>query len=330
MEKNPSLSVIIPVHNTASYIERAVDHILAQTYPGLIEIILVENGSSDNSFEIISRLATLYDNVVALISPKTGPSEARNYGVTKAKGQLVAFADSDDYIDPDMYERLINAKTEFKADCAYCNYLLEFSDGSRKHSFADTGKTEAVSPEQTAYDTIMEISNSSPCVRILDRDFLLTHKFPEGQFYEDHDCIYRWMADCRNTVHIDVPFYHYCIREGSTTTSTIGNPSKIIDLFHANLGRIGYIAGEKRFSALQRKTALRHVRSEIFNSLKQLSKIAVADKDSSLIDKLKTLFAEYRAEISKLSYSDMDLKMVRRILYMRFAPEKFIRKLARR
>lgn len=330
MANHNSISVIIPVHNTAPYIERTVRSILGQTCRLPIEILLVENGSTDGSMAVITRLAEENENITGLISPRTGPSEARNFGISNARGDLVAFIDSDDYIDPEMFETLVYAMRDFKADMAYCNYQVEHSDGTIIHPFADTGGIDAVTPAQCAFDIIMEKSTSSPCVRLFERSFFNTHQFPEGKFYEDHDCVYRWASECRQTVHIDKPFYHYCIRDGSTTTSTAGNPSKIIDLFYANLGRISYICGESRLCPSQRKEALSHVVHELFDSISQIAKIASNSQDTILTRRLKAMLSDFVRETSRISIFDRSVKLSRRMLMMKFTPERFISKLARR
>ena len=80
-----------------------------------------------------------------------------------------------------------------------------------------------------------------------------------GEFYEDHSTIYRWMADLNGIVHVDAPFYHYCIRTGSTTQTTIGGTSKTKDYFYADVNRIPFVKNYGGFSDEQRTKALKHV-----------------------------------------------------------------------
>lgn len=130
---------------------------------------------------------------------------------------LVGLIDADDFIDPEMFEQLIDAKNSTGSDTAYCNFVLEYIDGKLESPFPNTGNIEKRVPEDVVYDTIMEKSTSSSCVRIYDRSFFDTRKFPEGVKYEDHATLYRWMSEMGSIVHVDKPFYHYCLREGSIT-----------------------------------------------------------------------------------------------------------------
>ncbi len=255
----PLLSVVIPVHNIKLYLERCVASLAAQTIADRMEVIMVENGSSDGSLAECRRLAGIYPFIKVVVNDVLGPSAARNLGVEHACGEMVGFVDGDDYVDAEMFGTLVSAAKNAGADSAYCNYMLEYEDGSVKHPFGDSGKTCRRETGDVVFDIITEKSTSSPCVRIYPREFLATRKFPVGEFYEDHSTIYRWMADMDGIVHVDAPFYHYCIRTGSTTQTTVGGTSKTKDYFYADVNRIPFVKNYHGFSKEQRCKALERV-----------------------------------------------------------------------
>lgn len=110
---NKIISVIVPVYNTAPYLERCVNSILAQTYAH-IEIILINDGSTDNSMEIIENLATNNKNIKYFnLENNYGLSYARNIGIESSEGDYIGFVDSDDWIEITMYEKLFNAMQKY-------------------------------------------------------------------------------------------------------------------------------------------------------------------------------------------------------------------------
>ncbi|MEQ1592429.1 MAG: glycosyltransferase [Thiobacillaceae bacterium] len=116
------ISVIMPYYNAVSYVEEAVESVLLQSYP-YVELILVNDGSSDESVRIITRLAASNpDRITLLHQTNSGPYAARNLGLTHARGNFVAFLDADDLWHPDTLSQLHTAMTDTLADVAYCGW----------------------------------------------------------------------------------------------------------------------------------------------------------------------------------------------------------------
>ena len=116
------ISVIVPVYNVEQYLERCVDSIINQTYKNL-EIILVNDGSTDNSGQLCDELAKKDDRIRVIHKKNGGLSDARNVGIDEAESELIGFIDSDDYIDEDMYELLINNMKNANADLSMCGHF---------------------------------------------------------------------------------------------------------------------------------------------------------------------------------------------------------------
>lgn len=123
------VSVIIPVYNCEDYLRPCLDSVLAQTYPDL-EIILVDDGSTDGSHAICEEYAGEHTEVVLLRKTNGGPSSARNHGLDHASGRYVAFIDSDDTVDRRYIEYLVNLLRDEHADMASCGYDLTAPDGT--------------------------------------------------------------------------------------------------------------------------------------------------------------------------------------------------------
>jgi len=124
----PKLSVIVPCYNGEAFVSRAVDSALAQTYENL-EIILVDDGSTDGSPAICDAYAAADARVQVIHQKNAGLSAARNAGMAVATGEYIAFLDADDYLVPEAYEKLLGAMAEHHADCACCGYTHVYDEG---------------------------------------------------------------------------------------------------------------------------------------------------------------------------------------------------------
>ena len=134
-----SVSIIVPVYNVGRYIDKCLQSILSQTYKN-IEIIIVNDGSKDDSGEIIAKYAS-DDRIVYIEQDNAGVSAARNRGIQAATGEYLGFVDSDDYIEPEMYEKLLDALLSADADMAVCNYNLIYDDHAEKQYSKMRGET---------------------------------------------------------------------------------------------------------------------------------------------------------------------------------------------
>lgn len=115
------ISVIVPVYNAEPYLRQCVDSILEQTF-GDLEIILVDDGSTDGCSGMINEYAAKYNNIVAIHQENGGLASARVTGLKNASGKYIGWVDADDFVDPDMYEKLYNCLVTNDADYAYCDY----------------------------------------------------------------------------------------------------------------------------------------------------------------------------------------------------------------
>lgn len=149
----PEISIIVPIYNVELYLRKCVDSILAQTFRSF-ELILVNDGSPDKCGEICEYYKELDPRVVVIHKQNGGLSDARNYGIDVAEGRYIGFVDSDDWIEPDMYEALYGLITAHNADIAVCGHC----------EVQDDVKLESPSRTRCVY-TIMRMPSTS-CWRI--------------------------------------------------------------------------------------------------------------------------------------------------------------------
>lgn len=132
------ISVIVPAYNIERYIGRCLDSICQQTHKEL-EIIVVNDGSTDATGDIIENYAKLDSRIIVIYKENGGVSLARLEGIKRAKGEYIGFVDGDDEIKSDMYERLLNNALKYDAQISHCGYQMHFADG-RIHYFHNTGR----------------------------------------------------------------------------------------------------------------------------------------------------------------------------------------------
>ncbi|HNW25236.1 MAG TPA: glycosyltransferase [Candidatus Gastranaerophilaceae bacterium] len=188
------ISVIVPAYNTSSYLKQCLESLISQTFND-IEIICVNDGSTDNSLEILNKFAKK-DKRIKIISQKNqGLSAARNTGIKAAKGEYIGFVDSDDWADESMFEKLYQNAKKFDADISMCS-ITTFNEDTGVYNNSDPYMTMNLFPEsfedrvfspKETYDFIFRI-----CVvawnKIYKRDFLdkIGGFFKEGLVFEDN------------------------------------------------------------------------------------------------------------------------------------------------
>lgn len=263
----PKVSVIVPVHNTAEYLDRCLKSILDQTLSD-IEIILVENASTDNSLEICNRYA-LQDARITVLSIDVGDlSTARNHGVKHAHAEYVAFVDSDDYISPDMYESMWGFAVEHDLDLVYSNHEYVYDDKPPKSHYPNTGVFKMMTPKELL---IMNFSHRVPicsCTMICRRRHFKNMHFPPFRFFEDRAFTYLLIHASRNVGYIDKAYYHYYQRKGSIVRSMAWD--KFYDFASAEKERLEFIQRSGIFSEREKKDVARKVAETFIRKLRHV------------------------------------------------------------
>ncbi len=227
------LSVIIPVYNVQDYLARCVDSVLAQTYTDL-EIILVDDGSIDESGDMCDEYATGNERIRVVHKPNGGLSDARNAGLDVARGDYVTFIDADDYVHPQFAELLMNTIATTGAQIAACTWQ-ELNEGSTPRKVKTHKPACIIYTQEGAIKSVFyqQRLNHSACSRIFETRLFNELRFPEGALYEDLAIIYPLLKMVDKVALIKAPMYYYMHRPGSIISTMSLRRTQVLDHLEA-------------------------------------------------------------------------------------------------
>lgn len=221
LEKEIVISFIVPVYNTGNYIGDCLDSIVSINQIKK-EIIIVNDGSTDNSLSRIYPYTQKYDDIIFVEQENQGLSEARNVGLRMAKGRYILFVDSDDFIIPDKLLELIAILDSLDIDILIGNYLECNNSGDITKKISNNN-----ADKRTLYDgktfyngkSLNDASIIAACMKICRRDFLIENNifFIKGLFFEDVPFSFLCSKYAKRMMQVEIPFYVYRQRSGSIT-----------------------------------------------------------------------------------------------------------------
>ncbi len=218
------ISVIVPVYNKEKYLEKCLDSIVNQTYRNL-EILLIDDGSTDGSAAICDAYAKKDPRVKSVHRKNAGPGATRNYGMLISSGRYIAFVDSDDWIERDMYARLMDAIRRNGASLAMCGRNMVFEEsGEIQSAFCLEAEQCFDTHEAVRRFLVYDAVDASPCDKLFDRALLEGSPyatFPKKYVSEDIPFVFGLISRAEKTVHIGVPCYNYLQRSGSYSRGTL-------------------------------------------------------------------------------------------------------------
>lgn len=211
------ITVIVPVYNILDWLARCVHSITAQTYRHL-EILLVDDGSTDGTGELCDRLAAEDDRIRVYHKENGGSSSARNLALEKARGEYVGFVDSDDYIGPFMYERLMRAIQQFQVCAAQTGRDETDQEGRLLPNICEPPKEAAVMESgDFMKELLLHRGDCSFCTKLIRRDLFPPEAFPVGKLNEDFHLLIRMLPDMGRIVSLPEQDYHVFYRIGSNS-----------------------------------------------------------------------------------------------------------------
>lgn len=212
------VSVIVPVYNAERHIEKCVKELLHQTYRNY-EVIFVNDGSTDNSVEMLKKYRELDVPTIILSKENGGQATARNLGISKASGEFVCFVDIDDHICEDMLERLVEAQEKTNADLVWCDAFVE-----KNGQIIGTINKNM----EARKDEIVQflLNNASPWCKLVRKKLLVENNlfFPQIRFYEDVAVVPSYALYADVISYVDKPLYYYVLHEGSTMHQPVYTP----------------------------------------------------------------------------------------------------------
>ncbi|WP_321519751.1 glycosyltransferase family 2 protein [uncultured Bacteroides sp.] len=265
--ENPLISIIVPVYNVEAYLIKCLDSILCQTLKE-IEIILVDNGSTDSSFDICKEYQKKDERIKTIRLPFPDLSSARNAGINVAKAPYISFIDSDDWIDNDMFSLLYSAIKNYNADISICSFYEE-SDSHiipKNKKVKNSGEVFTYSKDDALKKILLDKGiKSYVWNKLYKKELFNFYRFPEGVLYEDYSTIYKCFSLAENVVQVDLAKYHYLQRSNSIIH--IVNPKARYHFFLANYNRYFFAKEQKifgqdsyKFNTLTVKRTIRQVK----------------------------------------------------------------------
>lgn len=321
--KMNKVSIVVPMYNCSNAISRCVHSILAQTYQN-IEVLLVDDGSIDDTEIICSEIKKHDDRISIFRQKNSGVSAARNLGIAKAKGRYLMFVDSDDYLSETYVEKMVSALENANAELCISGYTYTYTNEEKKHScesFLCCDKNEFVKKFGKLYE---EYFLHVVWNKIFVRELLKTD-FPQGlSLGEDLLFVLEYLKNIQRIAVIEETGYHYVIgQEQSLTAKFRKNGFKIAELLYKS--SMNYIEGYNDKDAVEAvcKIFLNDT-SKFIKDISINKELDTADKESFLLEIADN--QSFRYAIKKWIGTGKRQKLIFSLLKMRWV--KLVRKIA--
>ena len=218
MDKTPTISIIVPVYNVEKYLRQCIDSILAQTYTDF-ELLLIDDGSPDNSGNICDEYAQKDTRIRVFHKPNGGVSTARNLGIDNARGEYISFIDADDYVEPNFLEEMLNAMNRYNADLVCCGLWENEKSNDINKRIRSTDRDKIYDMERGLIELIVPDAYFGWCFNKFYKRSIVKNadiKFPEGiRYSEDWVFIINYIIHSSKIVYISKVLYHYMLNETS-------------------------------------------------------------------------------------------------------------------
>jgi len=218
----PALSVIVPVYNTAPFLRQCLDSLLEQSFKDL-EIVVVDDGSTDESPQILAGYAEAHNALTVIRKPNGGLADARNVGVAAARGEYVGFVDSDDHVSPAMFERMCGCAKTTDSDIVVCR-MMGFDAASGVESPYEEGPRSGFGADLKSSPFLLVTTSPSVCNKVFRRSLFTENDlcFPVGISFEDLATTYSLFAHANRIEKLDEFLYSYRRGRGGSIMSTYG------------------------------------------------------------------------------------------------------------
>ncbi len=274
MAIQPLISIIIPVYKVEVYLKKCIESVINQSYQNL-QIILVDDGSPDNCGNICDEYCAKDSRIEVIHKSNGGLSDARNVGISKAKGEYIGFVDSDDYIEKSMFSDLYNLLIEHDADVSICNfYVVENGELILKNKNTGIKEYDKI---RILEEVLLDKNIQSYAWNKLYKKSLFDNvKYPLGKKYEDIGTTFYLLEKCNKVVISGKPEYYYVVRKDSIVNNNSENT--VIDYIDLIIQRYNYV--QEKYSheeKLQKKyTQTEYTEQNIYNNLIKYNKYYLA------------------------------------------------------
>ena len=220
----PKISVIVAAYNVEKYVEKCLDSLCNQTYKN-IEIVIVNDCSTDNTKKIIERIIKKYKNIKFLNNDENkGLSYSRNYALENSSGEYIGYIDSDDYVPENYYEDLMDSILNNKADISVCDMNIVYEESGI------TNRTVCGNDSGNKIDFINNGLAASACNKLFKREVISKYKFAEGKVNEDLAVIIPALVNANKIAYTESTYYNYVQHTNSIQNSSFSE--KRFDIFY--------------------------------------------------------------------------------------------------
>lgn len=265
------VSIIIPVYNTEKYLAACLCSVMEQSLKE-IEVILINDGSTDSSLRIMERFQNQYPNRIRIISKENGgQATARNIAIPLCRGEYIGFVDSDDSIKPEMYEKMYQKAVETDADYVECDYVnIKVNEAGQEERIADYGSRVR---EYTCKRDMFIDPMLAPWNKIYKRELLQKSdvRFPEGLIYEDTAFCLKAISLIDKFAYVPDKFVAHYFRVSSTMN--VNKSRKVADIFDVLKDVIYYYQNHEIYATYHDELEYEIVKILLCSSLRRISEV---------------------------------------------------------
>lgn len=294
MKKTDLITVIVPVYNSELYLDSCIRSIVSQTWKNL-ELILVEDGSPDHSAEICDEWSEKDERIIAIHTTNQGAGAARNKALDIAKGDCIAFVDSDDYISPIMLESLLSALTQ-DIDLVECEFYEVVDDNQKLDEVGENFKADVF----TSLDAMKEHITDHYFRQVIwnklyRRELIGDYRFPVGKEIDDEFWTYHIIGRARKVAHINAALYAY--RKNQNSVMNLLSESGRLEAIEAREQRHKFVS--KYYPTLEADSLISLYNICIFQAQKALLESA---NPSKVLNHIKAVMKRYPIKEASLKY----------------------------
>ena len=281
MIDKPLISIVVPIYNVEKYLERCLDSILTQNYQN-VQIILVNDGATDDSGLICDRYLKLDNRIEVIHKTNGGLSDARNYGIDRARGEYITFIDSDDYVDSEYISYLYDCISNNQCDISVCSYSVV-----KNGKITDIGSSFSncvLTPDQAISRMLCDEGFTvSACAKMYRRALFDDVRYPVGKLCEDNGTTYKLFLKANSVFYGKNSHYYYCVRSNSIMTSVFN--WKKLDLIELTDGMSTDVL--KKYKQLKEAV----IRRQLYVRLSVLRQAITCDKQTIKDERIQEIIS---------------------------------------
>ncbi|WP_294296056.1 glycosyltransferase family 2 protein [uncultured Chryseobacterium sp.] len=327
----PKVSVIVPVYNVEKYLAKCLDSLIDQTYQN-IEILIINDGSTDNSAQIIATYSVQYpDRIKSFVKENGGLSDARNFGIDRATGDYIGFVDSDDYVTAAMFEEMVNLAEKHNAKMVICNIQKVDQNGKVVQKLTQIPNMPEKIDLDENFSVFSDLSYFA-CNKLFGKDLFKEKRFKKAAHFEDIQLIPQLLLECESIAQTQNFHYHYLERTDSITKT---HTERGLDILKA-VEEVEAFFKTSRYAGRQQELKNFQIFEGVYSYLAYLAFVKNEETFMSMSQQLQRFMKDREIKLKDiLKYSRFDknyllsLPLKKKMFYLLFfaGQKKLIRKL---